>query len=395
MHKRNGLTALRVKRARKAGRHADGGGLYLAVNENGAKSWVFLWKRHGKRHARGLGPVDTVSLVEARELAEDARRAVREGRDPRAARAGTVTFGKVADEVFETLSTDWRNAKHRYQWRRALENHCKPLREMPVADIGTEDVLRVLKPLWATRPVTAARTRDRVERVLDAARARGHRTGENPARWKGNLKDLLPKRRHVVTHLKAMPYAEVPAFMAKLRSAEGVGCSVLEFAILVAGRPGEVLGAKWSEIDLTGKVWTVPAARMKGNREHNVPLSRRSVAILRQMATVRVSDYVFPGERRDRPVAGNTLRVILRRLGGDATVHGFRSAFRDWCGDRTSFPREVAEACLAHRVGDDTERAYRRGDAFEKRAQLMQNWASYCEPKAGNVISIRRRARGG
>ena len=390
MHKRNGLTALRVKRKRKPGRYGDGGGLYLAVNENGAKSWVFMWKRGGKRHARGLGSAVDVPLVEARELAAEARKAVREGRDPRAARAGMVTFGHVADDLFETLSPKWRNAKHRYQWQRALELHCKLLRDKPVAEIGTEDVLSVLKPLWATTTVTAARIRERIEQVLDAAKAKGYRTGDNPARWKGNLKHLLPKRRNVVTHLKAIPYPDVPPFMAKLRASDGTGCSALEFAVLTAARPGEVLGARWSEIDLERKVWTVPAARMKGEREHRVPLSARCVMILRQMATVRVSEYVFPGDRADRPVASNTLRVILRRLGADATVHGFRRAFRDWCGDRTSFPREVAEACLAHLVGDDTERAYRRGTAFEQRANLMEDWATFCEAKTGKVIRLRR-----
>jgi len=269
------------------------------------------------------------------------------------------------------------------------------MRDKPVAEIGVEDVLGVLKPLWATKPVTAARTRDRMERVLDAAKAKGHRTGENPARWKGNLKDLLPKRRHVVSHHKAIPYADVPAFITKLRAFEGVGGSALEFAVLTAARPGEVLGARWPEIDLEAKVWTVPGARMKGGREHRVPLSPRCLTILRQMLNVRVSDYVFAGERADRPVAGNTLRVILRRLGAGATVHGFRSTFREWCGDCTKFPREVAEAALAHLVGDATERAYRRGDAFEKRRELVQAWASYCEPKAGNVTTFRRRKEGG
>jgi integrase len=392
MHKRNGLTALRVKRLRKPGRHADGGNLFLAVNENGAKSWVFMWKRHGKRHARGLGSAADVSLVEAREAAAEARKAVREGRDPRAARAGVVTFGAVADELFETLSPSWRNAKHAYQWRRALENHCAGLRDMPVAEIGTEDVLRVLKPLWTATPVTASRTRDRIERVLDAARARGYRSGENPARWKGNLKDLLPMRRHLVAHLKAMPYAELPRFLVKLRAFEGVGGSALELAILTAARPGEVLGARWPEVDLEAKVWTVPGARMKGGREHRVPLSPRCAAILRQMSKARVSDYVFPGERADRPVAGNTLRVILSRLGAEATVHGFRSSFRDWCGDR-GVAREVAEMALAHGIENKTEAAYRRGTAFEQRRELMTAWASYCSEPKGNVITMRGRAR--
>jgi integrase len=390
MLKQNGLTALRVKRTHKAGRYGDGGGLYLAVNENGAKSWVFMWKRHGKRHARGLGSVADVSLLDAREAAAQARKAVREGRDPRAASAGTATFGQIADELFETLSSKWRNAKHRYQWKRTLENHCKVLRDKSVAEISTEDVLGVLKPLWSTTPVTAARTRDRIEQVLDAAKAKGYRIGDNPARWKGNLKHLLPKRPHVVAHRKAMSYAEVPSFIAKLWALEGTGCEALEFAILTAARPGEVLGATWPEIDLEAKVWTVPATRTKSGREHRVPLSPRCVTILRQMLKARISDYVFPGERDDRPIASNTLRVILHNLGADATVHGFRSTFRDWCGDRTKFQREVAEAALSHLVGDTTERAYRRGDAFDQRRQLMQAWASYCEPKAGNVIAIRR-----
>jgi hypothetical protein len=209
MHKRNGLTALRVKRKHKPGRYGDGGGLYLAVNENEAKSWVFMWKRHGKRYARGLGSTADVSLLEAREAAAEARKAVREGRDPRAARAGTVTFGAVADELFATLSLKWRNRKHAYQWRRALEVHCKPLRNKAVAEIGTEDVLGVLKPLWAKATVTASRTRDRIEQVLDAAKAKGHRSGDNPARWKGNLKHLLPERSHVVVHYKAIPFSAV------------------------------------------------------------------------------------------------------------------------------------------------------------------------------------------
>ncbi len=276
---------------------------------------------------------------------------------------------------------------------RALEHDSKPLRDKPVADIGTDDVLGVLRPLWTAKPVTAARTRDRIERVLDAAKAKGHRTGDNPPRWRGNLRDLLPKRRNVVAHHEAVPYAEVPGYMAKLRALKGVGCAALEFAVLTAARPGEVLGAKWSEIDLKSQIWTVPAVRMKGGREHRVPLSPRCVTILRHMAKARVSDFVFPGERADRPVSGNTLRVILRRLGADATVHGFRSTFRDWCGDRTTYPREVAEAALAHLTGDAVERTYRRGDAFDKRCELMRTWANYCEPKAGNVVTLRRRIK--
>jgi integrase len=388
---RNGLTALRVKQLRRPGRHADGGGLYLAVSPAGAKSWVFMWKRHGKRHARGLGSADTVPLADARELAADARRAVHVGRDPRPAQAESVTFGQMADELFASMSMSWRNAKHRGQWQRTLVEHCRPLRAKPVHAVGLDDVLAVLKPLWTTRPETAARTRGRVEKVLDFARARGHRGTENPARWKGHLDALLPRRGRLArNHFKALPYADLPAFMAQLRSVGGVSASALEYAILTGARSGEVLGATWAEIDLDAQIWTVPAARMKGAREHRVPLSPRCVVILEKMAGRRASEYVFPGRRDHRPMSATTLTGVIHQIGLDVTAHGFRSSFRDWCGDCTHFPREIAEAALAHLVGDSTERAYRRGDAFEKRHELMLAWAGYCEPREGNVVTLRR-----
>jgi integrase len=265
---------------------------------------------------------------------------------------------------------------------------------MPVNTIETVDILRVLKPIWQRIPETASRLRGRIERVLDAARAKGLRSGENPARWRGHLDNLLPARQKVTRgHFAAMPYKEVPAFTARLRESDGIAAVALEFAILTAARSGEVLGAQWSEIDLAAKVWTVPAGRMKAGREHRVPLSARAMVIVEQMKKVGTSDYVFPGYRSGRPISEPALRRVLRRMQVPVTVHGFRSAFRDWCGEATSFPREIAEAALAHVVGDETERAYRRLDALEKRRKLMDGWAKFCEPKAGtNIVPMIRPA---
>jgi integrase len=250
-------------------------------------------------------------------------------------------------------------------------------------------VLRVLKPHWQRIPETAARLRSRIEKVLDAARAKGYREGENPARWRGHLDTLLPPRQKLTRgHYAAMPYAELPAFMTRLRACEGMAAQALEFAILTAARSGEVLGLRWSEIDLGAKVWTVPATRIKAGREHRVPLSPRALAIIEGLWPVRVSEFVFPGHRSDRPLGDMALHMVLKRMEIPYTVHGFRSSFRDWCGEATNFPREVAEAALAHVVGDETERAYRRGDALEKRRKLMDAWATYCEAKSSNVLAF-------
>jgi integrase len=413
MHKRNGLTALRVKRIRKPGRYSDGGGLYLAVKDTGAKSWAFAWKRGGKRRLRGLGSTDDVMLAEARELAADCRRLVRQGRDPasvRADRAGVPTFGDCARQLIEAKEPGWRNAKHRYQWRATLlgevprgdgkpgkveHDYCARLRPLPVNDVGTAEVLGVVQPIWTSKTETATRLRQRIEAVLDFAKAHHHRDGENPARWRGHLDKILPAPDKLarVVHLAAMPYGDVPAFMTKLRGMDGVGARAVEFAILTAARTGEVRGASRSEFDLVARVWTVPGERMKAGREHRVPLSARAVAILREMEKLRISEFVFPGFREGRPLSDMALTAVLRRLGADVTVHGFRSSFRDWAGDCTAFARDVVEAALAHVIEDKTEAAYRRSDALEKRRELMQAWASYCEPKAGNVVSIRRRAK--
>lgn len=401
MARRHGpLTSLRVKRLREPGRYGDGNALFLNIASGGTKSWVLLYKHHGTRHAVGLGSLSLFSLKEARERAAQLRkqiwRDIKEGREPQRARGrGAVTFGKMADELFERERGGWRNAKHIWQWQQTLEVHCKPLRDKPVANIGTEDVLAVIKPMWLTMPTTAMRSRTRIEMVFDYARAHGHRDMENPARWRGHLEELLPKRKVVHAHHPAMAVADIPAFMGQLRKMNSVEARALEFLILTAARSGEVTGAVWPEIDLENKVWTIPADRMKSGREHQVPLLGQALALLRDMAKLHVSDFVFPGYRNGRPLGDATLRVLVRNVGTpDLTVHGFRSTFRDWCGDHTRYPREVAEAALGHLVGDQVEQAYRRGTAFEQRRILMADWAAFCEPRTGEtVVAMRRRKR--
>ena len=393
-HTLNKLSARRVASLSKPGRHGDGGGLYLVVAADGSRKWVFRFAWNGKQRDMGLGALRHVSLAEARTAASAARQHLRADRDPIAERerarrsAGVVpTFGEMADHLIEGIEHGFRNAKHRYQWRQTLTQYAKPLRPKPVDAITTEDVLECLKPLWQTKAETAARLRGRIERVVDAAKAKGYRTGENPARWRGHLDSLLPKRQRLTRgHHAAMPFDEVRNFIARLREIDGIGARALEFLILTAARTGEVIGARWGEIDLSGKVWTVPADRIKAGREHRVPLPQRAVDIVHSMAGARTGDFVFPGFRNDRSLSNMAMRMTARRAGIEFTVHGFRSAFRDWAGERTNFPREVAEAALAHVVGDETERAYRRGDALEKRRALMEAWAGFCQPTENNVV---------
>jgi integrase len=274
-----------------------------------------------------------------------------------------------------------------------LTKYAAPLRDKPIAAVHTDDVLSVLAPIWQTKNETASRLRGRIERVLDAARAKGLRSGENPARWRGHLDHLLPRRQRLSRgHHAALPYPDVPAFVAGLREREAIAALALEFLILNASRLGEVLGAKWNEIDLEAKVWTIPPERMKAGREHRVPLTKRGLEILATAEKLRTSDYVFPGQRRGRPLSPMSMEMLRRRMKVDVTVHGFRSSFRDWAGECTSFPREIAEAALAHIIGDETERAYRRGDALEKRRKLMAAWAAFCDPKdKSNVVPLARR----
>jgi integrase len=388
------LTARKVETA-KPGKYGDGDGLQLAVSPTGAKKWVlrFLW--NGRPREMGLGSYPEVGLAEARELALKDRRLARSGVDPIAARKGkgVPTFGEFADQVARDLADGFRNDKHKAQWAMTLKVYAAPLREKPVDKITTEDVLAVLQPIWREKPETASRVRGRIERVLNAAKAKGYRTGENPAAWRGHLENLLSKRSRLSRgHHAAMRYQDVPGFISKLREREAVAALALEFAVLTAARSGEVLGARWPEIDLDAKVWIIPAERMKAAREHRVPLSEPALAILTRLSEANASDYVFPGQRAGRPLSVMALEMVLRRMGIDnATVHGFRSSFRDWCGNETHFPRELAEHSLAHVIGDAAEQAYRRSDALARRRELMNGWASFCEYSAGdNVVAFKR-----
>ena len=394
------LTARKVETA-KPGVYVDGQGLRLIVGATGTRKWVFRFMRRGRSQEMGLGGSD-VSLAMARERAADARRALTAGKNPieeaQLAKVRQPTFGQVADEFVAAKQSEWRNRKHRAQWEMTLRRYCAPLRTRPVDEIDTAAVLEVLKPLWGSIPETASRLRGRIETVLDAARARGliGANEANPARWRGHLDKLLPKRQKLTRgHHAAMPFVDVPQFMASLQKRDVVTALALEFVILTAARSGEALGARWAEIDFQNAIWTVPAARMKGGRIHRVPLSRRALVIIKKLHAARTGEFIFPGQRPDKPLSGMAMEMILRRMKADgATVHGFRSSFRDWCGEVSTFPREVAEAALAHVAGDATERAYRRGDALEKRRELMEAWGAYCERKAGNVVSIARRPRG-
>jgi integrase len=386
----NRLNARAVATLAKPGRHADGGGLYLNVTPSGARSWLFMWKAAGRRREIGLGSARDVTLAEARDKAAAARRSVLNGIDPTAQRRSVAmpSFGSVADALIESMAPAWRNAKHRAQWEMTLRVYCEPIRSMPVDRVGTEDVLRVLRPIWLEKPETASRLRGRIERVLDFARARGLRSTENPARWRGHLDAVLPRRARLSRgHHKALAFAELPAFIRRLREIDGMAARALEFTILTAARSGETLGARWSEIDLAAAVWTVPANRMKGGREHRVPLSAPAMALLGPLSEARIGEFVFPGAKPGRPLSVMAMEMVLRRAGMDVTVHGFRSAFRDWAGERTSFPRDVAEMALAHKVGNEVELAYRRGDALDKRRRLMEAWGRFCV-ETGRVISL-------
>jgi integrase len=342
----------------------------------------------------GLGSASVVPLADAREKAAAACRKLAQGLNPiedRKRDKGIPTFGAMADIVREGLSAGFRNEKHKAQWKSTLTTYGAPLRSKPVDTITIDDVLAVLKPIWMQIPETASRVRGRIEKVLDAAKAKGFREGENPARWRGHLDHLLPKPSKLERgHHAAMPYEDVAAFVGELRKRRATAALALEFCILTAARSGEVLGARWSEIDLDKKIWTIPAIRMKAGREHRVPLSNRAVAILKKLRDHDCGEFVFPGQKPKKPLSNMAMEMVLRRMKiENATVHGFRSSFRDWAGNITSFPREVTETALAHVIGDKAEQAYRRSDALEKRRALMDAWASYCDPRRlDNVIPI-------
>jgi integrase len=393
----NRLNARAVATTVKNGRHADGGGLYLSISSNGGRRWVFLFRWHGKPTEIGLGSARDVTLSRARELAAQARARLAEGINPKDVKrpSGGSTFGECADRVIEAMRPSWRNSKHAAQWEMTLKEYAAPLRRLPVNAVTTEDVLSVLKPVWNGKPETASRLRGRIERVLDAAKAQGLRTGENPARWRGHLDQLLPKRQVLSRgHHAAMNYAKLPAFIADLRARQATAALALEFTILTAARSGEVLGARWDEFNLEQAVWTVPANHMKAGREHRVPLSKRALKIVQATDQGDRNVFVFTGQKPGRPLSVMALEMVLRRMGvGNATVHGFRSAFRDWAAECTNFANEVCEAALAHVIGNKAEAAYRRGDLFDKRRKLMEAWAAYCTvPKASKVVPFQRKA---
>jgi integrase len=321
------------------------------------------------------------------------------GLDPLEARQARIqaerivpSFGECADTYVETHRNSWRHEKHLAQWRTTLTTHCAPIRAIPIDKIDTEAVLKVLKPIWERLPETAKRVRGRIEKVLDAAAVRGFRTGDNPARWRGHLQNLLAKPKTLTRgHHPALPYDCLPEFMAQLRDRQSLAARALEFAILTACRSCEVRNAQWNEIDLAKAVWVIPGGRMKAGREHRVPLSDRAVAILVALQEIRTNDLIFPGNGSGKPLSERAMAMQLRRMKADAvTVHGFRSTFRDWASETTSFPHEVCEQALAHTIGNKTEAAYRRGDLLEKRRKLMQAWAAFCEPKNANVVPLIR-----
>lgn len=395
------LTA-RAAATTKPGRYGDGAGLWLVVSATGARKWVFRFTFGGKVTEMGLGSADTVSLAQARDRAIEARKMVAAGKNPIAARreaaraeAAKPTFGAMADAFIDAKGPQWRNDKHRAQWKMTLDVYAASLRPRPVDEIDTEAVLGVLQPIWQTKAETASRLRGRIEAVLDAARAKGHipRNEANPARWRGHLDKLLAKPSKLTRgHHAAMPYEDLPAFMARLRERDATAALALELAILTGGRTKEILQAVWAEVDLDKKVWTLPPLRMKGARIHRVPLSDRALALFQRLGEAKTGPFVFPGQREGKPLSNMAMAMVLRRMKiKGATVHGFRSTFRDWVGNETHFPRELAEAAIAHVVGDKVEQAYRRSDALEKRRQLMEAWANYCEPSKtdGQVINLR------
>ena len=408
----NRLSALAVSRVRKRGMHPDGAGLYLQVTAPGVKSWVYRFMLDGTARYMGLGPLPTVTLAAARLKASDARLLRGEGIDPIDARhaataearleaARSITFKDAAERYMEAHKAGWRSEKHAAQWHATLETFVYPVfGALAVQDVDVALVMKVLEPIWGTKPETASRIRGRIEAILDWASARGYRRGENPARWRGHMSNLLPRRSKVrrVEHHPALPYGEVGAFMVNLRRQEGAGAAALEFLILTACRAGEVIGARWGEFNIGGAVWTVPAERVKADRQYRVPLSPAALTIINAMEEVRTTGhgdgFVFPSGKRDRPLSDTALRAVLKRLRrSDVTVHGFRSSFRDWAAEQTNYPREVAEMALGHTVGDRVEAAYRRSDLFEKRRRMMNEWARFCgsEAKAGEVVAIRDR----
>lgn len=384
----NRLTARRVATITEPGYHPDGGGLYLQVTASGAKSWVFRYRFEGKRPEMGLGPLQVISLAEARDAAGAARKMVRAGQDPLAGRraaavatASIPTFWEAATAYIAERESGWSNPKHAGQWTSTLETYAKPvIGNLRVDRIETDHVLAVLRPIWTTKTETASRVRQRVEAVLDSVTVQKKRTGENPARWRGHLAVILPKPTAVtkIENFPALPYAELPAFMAALRSRHGEAARALEFTILTAARTGMTLGAVPGEVDLTAATWTVPGNRMKAKTEHTIPLPAAAIALARRRME---RDLLFPNDLSNQPLSENAMLALLKRMGyGHVTVHGFRSTFKDWASETTDFADDLSETALAHRIRDKAKAAYKRGAMIEKRRALMNAWESFCYP---------------
>lgn len=376
----NRLSARAVTTLTKVGRHGDGNGLYLSISKNGGRRWVFLYRTNGKLREKGLGSASKVSLKDARQAAEAAGKLLREGIDPIDSPpkpADSKTFSECATSFIASNEAGWRNTKHCDQWTNTLKTYAAPvIGKLPVNQIGVDHIVEILEPIWKTKTETASRVRGRIESVLDWAAAHGFRSSDNPARWRGHLDKILPPARKVtkVKHHPALPYQEIASFIADLRSREGMAARALEFTILTAARTGETLGAKWPEIDLIGKVWTVPAERMKAGVEHQVPLSARAIEVLKALSTD--TEYVFPGSNPKAPLSNMSMLAVLKRMKrSDLTVHGFRSTFRDWAAETTEYPNELVEMALAHTIRNKAEAAYRRGNLLERRRALMEAWS--------------------
>ncbi len=385
------LTAKSVQALKVQGRYGDGDGLYLEVSRTGSKSWILRVAVQGRRRDIGLGGLSWVSLAEARDKARALRKVAREGRDPlaeREAKKGVPTFEEAARTVYEISKPGWRQGGvHVKHWISSLERHVFPtIGTRPINTIQSGDVLAVLQPIWFEIPVTARRVKQRIRQVMAWAKGANLYIGENPVTA---AEGSLP--RHVageVQHYAAMSYDALPTFMADLARRDGIAAMALQFLILTAARSGEVRGAQWSEMDLENGVWIIPGARMKAKKDHRVPLTAEALAVLQAARGLGI-DLVFPGRQRHKPMSEMTLAAVLKRMGrNDVTVHGFRSTFRDWSAECTNAPREIAELCLAHFVGNAVERAYRRSDLFDKRRDLMERWARWCCPASADVIEI-------
>ena len=385
------LSALKVKSLAKRGRYNDGGGLYLQVAKGGSKQWIFRYQRDGRARQMGLGSAEVISLSDARKRARAAQALLADGNDPidrrRAQRqqarekARGLTFEMAAERYIKAHAPGWKNPVHRRQWPSTLKRYVFPeFGHCPVDQVDTARVLRVLEPIWTEKPETASRVRGRIEMILDWAKAHGLRRGDNPARLRGHLDKLLPKHAAIkkVRHQPALPYRDMPLFYSELSEREGVAAEALTFTILTAARTSEVTGAKLSEFDLERAVWTIPAERMKARREHRVALSEPALDIVSHALIDDSEGFVFVGAELGRSLSNMAMLKLVKSIRPDITVHGFRSTFRDWTRETTNFPREVAEAALAHVIADKAEAAYARGDVLEKRRELMAAWAAYC-----------------